>query len=62
MDASFERRDAAEVAVTTGSSGGHFEVAWEIAEDAMSQEAIEDIEDTRVRFCATCQGRRDAMR
>ena len=87
MNASFETVPAMH---PDEQAGGHFEVAWEIAEDASSQEPMEDIESAlvrtdegtygiceqcaasipleqlvaipRARFCATCQGRRDAMR
>lgn len=46
-----QRRTMAETA-TAGAAVGHFEVAWEIAEDgvAWSQEAVVDIEDALARM------------
>lgn len=47
-----QRRTVAEVTATPGAAVGHFEVAWEIAEDgvAWSQEAVVDIEDALARM------------
>lgn len=49
--ASEQRRSLTGVAATSGAAVGHFEVAWEIAEDrvAWSQE-VEDIEDALARM------------
>ncbi len=47
-----QRRTRAEAQATTGAALGHFEVAWEIAEDGVagSQEPVEDIEDALIRM------------
>jgi RNA polymerase-binding transcription factor DksA len=90
--ASEHGRSVAKATAPTGAAVGHFEVAWQLAENVVvrSQDAVDDIEAALARLdegtygvceqcaatipperlvdipgarlCASCQGRRDAMR